>query len=79
MIFKTAALAIFTFVVLVVVLFWLLSFIRQPYRSLTRGKTTAAVGNALQDLDRLLARPSVEHKIEVEQKIHKRDDDVGGQ
>jgi hypothetical protein len=59
--------------------YWLVSFLRNPYRSLGRGKATGAVGGALQELDRLLARPSVEHKIEVEQKIQKRDDDIGGE
>jgi len=78
MIFEFAALAGFVFVVFIVIPFWLVSFIRRPYGSLSRGKATAAVGNALQDLDRLLARPSVEHKIELEQKVHKRDDDIGG-
>jgi hypothetical protein len=58
---------------------WLVSFLRNPYRSLGRGKATGAAGGVLQELDRLLARPSVEHKIEVEQKIQKRDDDVGGE
>ncbi len=37
-----------------------------------------AVGNALQELDRLVARPSVEYTIEAERPILKRDDDRGG-
>jgi len=29
----------------------------------------SAMGNALQELDRLIARPSVEHKVEAEEQI----------
>lgn len=57
---------------------WLLSFVRHPYSSMARGRSTAAVGNILQEIDRLIARPSVEHKVETEQTTHNRDD-AGGQ
>lgn len=42
------------------------------------GGITAGVGAALQELDRIVTRPSVEHKVETEQPILKREDDAGG-
>jgi hypothetical protein len=60
--------------------YWLATFVRDPYASFGRtDKTTAALGSALQDLDRLIARPSLEHKVELENKVHKHDNDVGGE
>jgi hypothetical protein len=41
------------------------------------GGVSAGIGAAMQELDRLLARPSAEHKIETEQQILKREDDSG--
>jgi hypothetical protein len=41
------------------------------------GGVSAGIGAAMQELDRLLARPSAEHKIETEQPILKREDDSG--
>jgi hypothetical protein len=43
------------------------------------GGMSAAVGAALQELDRLAARPSVEHQIEAQRHSTKRDDDTDGQ
>jgi hypothetical protein len=43
-----------------------------------RERTGAAIGNALQELDRLVARPSVEFTVEAERPIVKREDDKGG-
>jgi hypothetical protein len=60
--------------------YWLVTFVRDPYATLgRRGKASSAAGSVLQDLDRLLARPSVEHKIEVENRIQDRDDAIGGE
>jgi hypothetical protein len=42
------------------------------------GGISAGIGASLQELDRLMARPSVEHQIEAEQRILKREDDNGG-
>ena len=42
------------------------------------GSATAGIGAALQELDRLMARPSVEHTIQAETQVLKRDDDTGG-
>ena len=41
------------------------------------GGISAGIGASLQELDRLLARPSVEHQVEAEQRILKREDDSG--
>ena len=43
------------------------------------GGISAGVGAALQELDRIAARPSVEHQIEVESQSAKRDDEAGGE
>jgi hypothetical protein len=40
--------------------------------------SVAGLGPALQELDRLVARPSAEHTVEAERPIVKRDDDRGG-
>jgi hypothetical protein len=37
------------------------------------------LGAAMQELDRLVARPSVEHTVESERPILKREDDDGGE
>jgi len=42
------------------------------------GGVSNFVGAGLQEIDRLLARPSVEHKTEVENQVLKREDDTGG-
>ena len=42
------------------------------------GGISAGIGAAMQELDRLMTRPSVEHQIEAEQPILKREDDSGG-
>jgi hypothetical protein len=52
--------------------------VRQQRSATTKGKATAAVGNALQDLDRLMARPSIEYRIEAENYVQKADDDQAG-
>jgi hypothetical protein len=41
------------------------------------GGISSGVGAALQELDRLVTRPSVEHQIEAENH-HEREDDQGG-
>ncbi|MEX2305984.1 MAG: hypothetical protein WD738_00215 [Pirellulales bacterium] len=43
------------------------------------GGISGGVGAALQELDRLMTRPSVEHKIEAEHQTLKREDDTGGE
>jgi hypothetical protein len=51
---------------------------RQSRDGKNRGKAGTAVGNALQDLDRLVARPSIEYRIEAENYTQKACDDQGG-
>jgi hypothetical protein len=41
------------------------------------GGISAGIGAAMQELDRLMTRPSVEHQVEAEQRILKREDDSG--
>jgi hypothetical protein len=41
------------------------------------GGISAGIAGAMQELDRLVSRPSAEHTIEIEQPILKRDDDSG--
>jgi hypothetical protein len=41
------------------------------------GGISAGIGAALQELDRLMTRPSVEHKVETEHRVLKREDDSG--
>ena len=43
------------------------------------GGVSNFVGAGLQEIDRLLARPSVEHQIEIENQTQKREDDQGGE
>lgn len=42
------------------------------------GGLTAGVAAAMQELDRMLARPSVEHKQESENSVRQREDNSGG-
>ena len=41
------------------------------------GGISSGIGAAMQELDRLMTRPSVEHKIETEHPVLKREDDSG--
>jgi hypothetical protein len=41
------------------------------------GGISAGVAGAMQELDRLISRPSAEHTIETEQPVLKREDDSG--
>jgi hypothetical protein len=41
------------------------------------GGISAGIAGAMQELDRLVSRPSVEHTIETEQPTLKREDDSG--
>jgi hypothetical protein len=42
------------------------------------GSMTAGIGAAMQELDRLYARPSAEHRVEAETPVLRREDDQGG-
>jgi hypothetical protein len=41
------------------------------------GSFTAGVGAAMQELDRIMARPSAEHIVEAENTVLRREDDSG--
>lgn len=41
------------------------------------GGISAGIGAAMQELDRLMTRPSIEHQIESEHRVLKREDDSG--
>jgi hypothetical protein len=41
------------------------------------GGITAGIGAAMQELDRIVSRPSVEHQIETERQTLRREDDAG--
>jgi len=43
------------------------------------GGISAGVGAGLQELDRILARPSVEFQVDAERQAIKRDDETGGE
>jgi hypothetical protein len=43
------------------------------------GGISAGVGAAMQELDRIMTRPSVEHQIEAEHPTLKREDETGGE
>ncbi len=43
------------------------------------GGISSGVGAAMQELDRLVARPSIEHQVEAEHQTRRRDDDAGGE
>lgn len=56
---------------------WMVICIRRLYGGRPRDKATVAVGNALQELDRLVARPSIVYKMEAESEVRPVDDDRG--
>jgi hypothetical protein len=41
------------------------------------GGISAGIGAAMQELDRIMTRPSAEHQLETEQPVLKREDDNG--
>ena len=41
------------------------------------GSFTSGIAGAMQELDRLMTRPSIEHQVETENRVLKREDDAG--
>jgi hypothetical protein len=72
--------AVATLVGLPIVLIWSMADHFRGRGSERRGSggISAGVGAAMQELDRLMTRPSVEHQIEAEHQTLKREDDTGG-
>jgi hypothetical protein len=80
---KTIFWTVMAFVMLIgvpVVLVWtLVDHLRGKGRDRKgSGGISAGVGAAMQELDRIMTRPSVEHKVETERPTLKREDDSGG-
>jgi hypothetical protein len=72
--------AFVTFVVAPIALLWtFIDGLRRKARDRPSGGggISNALGGAMLELDRLLTRPSVEHQIETETPIVKREDDDG--
>ena len=71
--------AVLTLIVLPIVLIWAAIDHFRGRGSDRRGSggISAGIGAAMQELDRIMTRPSVEHKVEAEQPILKREDDSG--
>jgi hypothetical protein len=74
-------LAIATLVLLPIMLVWTAIEYFRGKGSDRRGSggVTAGVAAAMMELDRLVARPSVEHQVEAEHQTLKREDDSGGE
>jgi len=58
---------------------WLFIWPGQIHGSKPRTRASSAVGNALQELDRLLARPSIEYRVQVEDQDKLAQDEKGGE
>jgi hypothetical protein len=71
--------AILVLVVLPIVMAWSVvqHFRGRGSQRTGSGGVSAGIGAALQELDRLVARPSIEHQIDSEQRVLKREDDSG--
>ena len=71
--------AVLTLVVLPIVLIWsaIDHFRGRGSERRGSGGISAGIGAAMQELDRLMTRPSAEHKVEAEQPVLKREDDSG--
>ncbi|HEX4416117.1 MAG TPA: hypothetical protein VH107_20970 [Lacipirellulaceae bacterium] len=54
-------------------------FRTRPSERRGSGGISAGIGAALHELDRIIARPSVEHHVDTEQRVLKREDDQGGE
>jgi hypothetical protein len=77
----TLIFAFLTFVVAPIALVWtMVSHLRSKAsdRPSGGGGISSFVGAAMLEADRLLARPSVEHQIETEHPVLKREDDESG-
>ncbi|MCI0334705.1 MAG: hypothetical protein L0228_15925 [Planctomycetes bacterium] len=84
MTFTTIFWSILAFAVVVVVpimLLWCMVDHLRGKGSERRGGSgiSSGVGAAMQELDRLVARPSIEHQVEAEHQTRRHEDDAGGE
>ena len=72
--------AVLTFIVVPIAMIWTMidHFRGRGSDRSGSGGISAGIGAAMQELDRIMTRPSVEHQVEIEQKVLKREDDSGG-
>jgi hypothetical protein len=72
--------AVAVLIILPVAMLWAMldHFRKSGSERVGSGGLSAGIGAAMQELDRLMTRPSVEHQIEAEQPVLKREDDQGG-
>ena len=78
----TLILAFVTFIVAPIALVWTVvdSMRRKSSdRPSGGGGISNVVGGAMLEIDRLMARPSIEHQIETENQVLEREDDTGGE
>jgi hypothetical protein len=81
---KTAFLILIAVLTMIVLPVWTFIDVRKRLQDKNRNSDTAKhrsgaiLDNAFQELDRLVARPSVEYTVEAETPILKREDDRGG-
>ena len=74
-------LAVFVLVVMPIVLVWtMVDHLRgRGSQRSGSGGISAGIGAAMQELDRLVARRSIEHQVDTEKQVLKRDDDSDGE
>jgi hypothetical protein len=73
------AVAFFAFIIVPITMIWSMvdHFRKRGSQRTGSGGISSGIGAALLELDRLMTRPSVEHQVEAEQQILKREDDSG--
>jgi hypothetical protein len=76
---KIALLIIVNLIVFVGLPAWLFAWPGQTHTAKPRSNSSAALGNAIQELDRLLARPSIEYRVAAEDQDKLAEDDKGGE
>jgi hypothetical protein len=71
-----AVVAAVALIALPIAMIWsmVVHFRTPPSKRRAGGSTSTGVGAALQELDRLLARPSIEHTVQSQKELPRRDD-----
>ena len=60
------------------VIWGIVDYVKNGRRRERRGGGGAGIGSAMMELDRLVARPSVEYVVEAQTQVTRREDDQGG-